>query len=36
MGNIGFVGMGMEGIGFGINKMGGMEGFFGGGMENMG
>ncbi|XP_074193800.1 heterogeneous nuclear ribonucleoprotein M isoform X3 [Rhinolophus sinicus] len=28
--------MGMEGIGFGINKMGGMEGPFGGGMENMG
>ena len=26
----------MEGIGFGINKMGGMEGPFGGGMENMG
>uniref|UniRef100_A0A5F9DJ94 RRM domain-containing protein n=1 Tax=Oryctolagus cuniculus TaxID=9986 RepID=A0A5F9DJ94_RABIT len=28
--------MGMEGIGFGINKMGAMEGPFGGGMENMG
>lgn len=26
MGNIGPAGMGMEGIGFGINKMGGMEG----------
>ncbi|KAF6306355.1 heterogeneous nuclear ribonucleoprotein M isoform X15 [Rhinolophus sinicus] len=36
MGNIGPAGMGMEGIGFGINKMGGMEGPFGGGMENMG
>ncbi|XP_059543869.1 heterogeneous nuclear ribonucleoprotein M-like [Myotis daubentonii] len=28
--------MGMEGIGFGISKMGGMEGPFGGVMENMG
>uniref|UniRef100_A0A2K5KEX4 Heterogeneous nuclear ribonucleoprotein M n=1 Tax=Colobus angolensis palliatus TaxID=336983 RepID=A0A2K5KEX4_COLAP len=36
MGNLGPAGMGMEGIGFGINKMGGMEGPFGGGMENMG
>uniref|UniRef100_A0A5F9DAC9 RRM domain-containing protein n=1 Tax=Oryctolagus cuniculus TaxID=9986 RepID=A0A5F9DAC9_RABIT len=36
MGNIGPAGMGMEGIGFGINKMGAMEGPFGGGMENMG
>ncbi|XP_059984002.1 heterogeneous nuclear ribonucleoprotein M-like isoform X2 [Lagenorhynchus albirostris] len=36
MGNIGPARMGMEGIGFGINKMGGMEGPFGGGMENMG
>uniref|UniRef100_A0A2K5PIV0 RRM domain-containing protein n=1 Tax=Cebus imitator TaxID=2715852 RepID=A0A2K5PIV0_CEBIM len=36
MGNIGPTGMGMEGIGFGINKMGEMEGPFGGGMENMG
>ncbi|XP_043853011.1 heterogeneous nuclear ribonucleoprotein M-like isoform X1 [Dromiciops gliroides] len=37
MGNIGPAGMGMEGMGFGINKMGGMEGpFGGGGMENMG
>ncbi|CAD7689882.1 unnamed protein product [Nyctereutes procyonoides] len=36
MGNIGPAGMGMEGIGFRINKMGGMEGPFGGGMENMG
>uniref|UniRef100_A0A8C8YSE8 RRM domain-containing protein n=1 Tax=Prolemur simus TaxID=1328070 RepID=A0A8C8YSE8_PROSS len=36
MGNLGPAGMGMEGIGFGINKMGGMEGLFGGGMENMG
>ncbi|KAK2109167.1 hypothetical protein P7K49_014332 [Saguinus oedipus] len=35
MGNIGPSGMGMEGIGFGINKMGGMEGPCGG-MENMG
>ncbi|GAB1300903.1 Heterogeneous nuclear ribonucleoprotein M [Apodemus speciosus] len=36
MGNLGPAGMGMEGIGFGINKIGGMEGPFGGGMENMG
>ncbi|KAB0372874.1 hypothetical protein FD755_015627 [Muntiacus reevesi] len=36
MGNLGPAGMGMEGIGFGINKMGGIEGPFGGGMENMG
>ncbi|XP_042555680.1 heterogeneous nuclear ribonucleoprotein M-like [Dipodomys spectabilis] len=36
MGNIGPAGMGMEGIGFGINKMGGMEDPFGGDMENMG
>uniref|UniRef100_A0A8C2LNI1 RRM domain-containing protein n=1 Tax=Cricetulus griseus TaxID=10029 RepID=A0A8C2LNI1_CRIGR len=35
MGNLGPAGMGMEGIGFGINKIGGMEGPFGGGMENM-
>ena len=28
--------MGMEGIGFGTNKMGGMEGPIGGGMKNMG
>lgn len=36
MGNLGPAGMGMEGIGFGINNIGGMEGPFGGGMENMG
>ncbi|XP_004644981.1 heterogeneous nuclear ribonucleoprotein M [Octodon degus] len=36
MGNLGPAGMGMEGIGFGINKIGGIEGPFGGGMENMG
>ncbi|XP_058513641.1 heterogeneous nuclear ribonucleoprotein M [Ochotona princeps] len=36
MGNLGPAGIGMEGIGFGINKMGAMEGPFGGGMENMG
>ncbi|XP_040846328.1 heterogeneous nuclear ribonucleoprotein M isoform X2 [Ochotona curzoniae] len=36
MGNLGPAGMGMEGIGFGINKMGAMEGPFGGGMENIG
>ncbi|XP_036027081.1 heterogeneous nuclear ribonucleoprotein M isoform X1 [Onychomys torridus] len=36
MGNLGPAGMGMESIGFGINKIGGMEGPFGGGMENMG
>uniref|UniRef100_A0A8C2LIC3 RRM domain-containing protein n=1 Tax=Cricetulus griseus TaxID=10029 RepID=A0A8C2LIC3_CRIGR len=36
MGNLGLVGMGMEGMGFGINKIGDMEGPFGGGMENMG
>uniref|UniRef100_A0A8C6DF23 RRM domain-containing protein n=1 Tax=Moschus moschiferus TaxID=68415 RepID=A0A8C6DF23_MOSMO len=36
MGNLGPAGMGMEGIGFGINKMGGMEGPIGGGMKNMG
>lgn len=36
MGNLGPAGMGMEGIGFGTNKMGGMEGPIGGGMKNMG
>ncbi|KAL6091616.1 hypothetical protein STEG23_018144 [Scotinomys teguina] len=36
MGNLGPTGMGMEGIGFGTNKIGGMERPFGGGMENMG
>ncbi|XP_038596226.1 heterogeneous nuclear ribonucleoprotein M isoform X2 [Tachyglossus aculeatus] len=36
MGNMGPTGMGMEGMGFGINKMGGMEGPFGGGMDSMG
>ncbi|XP_060037573.1 heterogeneous nuclear ribonucleoprotein M isoform X4 [Erinaceus europaeus] len=36
MGNIGPAGMAVESLGFGINKMGGMEGPFGGAMENMG
>uniref|UniRef100_A0A8C6W971 RRM domain-containing protein n=1 Tax=Nannospalax galili TaxID=1026970 RepID=A0A8C6W971_NANGA len=36
LGNLGPEGMGMENIGFGINKIRGMEGSFAGGMENMG
>lgn len=36
MSNLGPAGMGMEGIGFGTNKMGGMERPIGGGMKNMG
>lgn len=36
MENLGPSGMGMEDIGFGINKIGGTEGLFVGGMENMG
>lgn len=35
MGNLGPSGMGMEHIGFGINKIGGIEALFVGGMENM-
>ncbi|XP_032992390.1 heterogeneous nuclear ribonucleoprotein M isoform X1 [Lacerta agilis] len=35
MGNLGPGGMGIEGLGFGMNKMGGMEGPFSG-MENLG